>query len=127
MRQVSQITADLGPAPDAFQRAVERLAAAGVGIRALARQGTHLRLLSNDPDRALGALGEAGVEAWLGDALSVEVENRPGTVERIVARLLEGGIDVPAAYTGAARASGRTLLVLTCSDVEKALDLLDRE
>lgn len=120
MPKISQITADLGDDPEALRGIVDRLAAASIALHALSLEGSRLRIVVADPERALGLLGEAGVEAWLGEALAIDVGERAEAVARPLERLRDGGIEVLAAYTGSARPGGGTMLVLTVSDLEAA-------
>jgi len=65
-------------------------------------------------------LGEAGVLAVETEVLMIETANEPGVLAKIAERLAEAEVNIEYAYLAGDRGSGKGLIVLRPSDVEKA-------
>src|SRR3989442_14604949 len=120
----TQLAVFLANRPGALARVCEALANAGINIYALAASDTvdHtvVRMVVSDPTKALMLLGEAGVLALETDVLMIETASEPGVVAKIAERLAEAEVNIEYAYLAGDRGSGKGLIVLRPSDVEKA-------
>lgn len=78
------------------------LAEKGVDMRALSIADTQefgiLRLIVNDTDKALEALGEAGYLVKITGVVGVKLSNRPGELSRALAALNDAGINMEYLY-----------------------------
>jgi len=126
MAKVRQLVLDLESKPGVLAKVCRTLADAGVNITALcapetARRGK-VRLLVSDVARAKEALRAAKYRLAEEGAVTVVVENRPGTFAGIAEKLAEAGINIKCAYvTG----EGETqLVVFTVADPEKVQRVL---
>jgi hypothetical protein len=124
----TQLAVFLANRPGALARVCEALGNAGINIYALATSDTvdHtvVRMVVSDPTKALMLLGEAGVLALETDVLMIETASEPGVLAKIAERLAEAGVNIEYTYLAAARETGKRLIILRPSDVEKARRVL---
>lgn len=123
MGKVKQITATLGPDQGGAGALLAALAEGRVRIRALLMEGGKARFVADDPERALAALREAGIEGWLGEALAIDAPADPAGIAGLVERLARAGVKVEAAYTGPAGTPTGGMVILSVSDLETALEI----
>jgi hypothetical protein len=120
----TQLAVFLANRPGALARVCEALANAEINIYALATSDTvdHsvVRMVVNDPTKALMLLGEAGVLALETEVLMIETMSEPGVLAKIAERLAEAEINIEYAYLAGGRGAEKGLIVLRPSDVEKA-------
>jgi hypothetical protein len=120
----TQLAVFLANRPGALARVCEALAKAEVNINALATSDTvdHtvVRMVVSDPTKALMLLGEAGVLAIETEVLMIETANQPGVLAKIAERLAEADVNIEYAYLAGDRGSGKGLIILRPSDIEKA-------
>jgi hypothetical protein len=124
MERATQLAVFLSNRPGALGRVCDGLASAEVNIHALSTSDTvdHsvVRMVVNDPTKALMLLGEAGVLALENEVLMIELENGPGSLGAIAAALSKANVNIEYAYMAATTKSDRGLMVLRPSDVDKA-------
>ena len=85
-----------------------------------------VRLIVDDPKRARKVLDQAKIMHREQEILLLELANEPGMLQRMSAKLAEAKINIIYAY-GTADLHGRGgALVLRVSDLEKALEVLER-
>src|SRR5262245_12585997 len=120
----TQLAVFLANRPGALARVCDALADAGINIYALATSDTvdHtvVRMVVNDPTKALMLLGEAGVLALEADVLTIETANQPGILAKIAERLAEAEVNIEYTYLAAGREAEKGMIILRPSDVEKA-------
>jgi hypothetical protein len=121
MGKVKQITANLAGVEGAVPALAEALAGAGVRLLGLLFEGDRVRIIPDDPEGALAALRDAGIEGWLGNALSVEMSDDATAFSDLLEKLGRAGVVVEAAYTGPPGRGTRTWWYLTVSDLESSL------
>ena len=84
-----------------------------------------VRLIVDDPKKAGKTLDAAKIAYRQQEILLLELENEPGALQRLSARLAEAGVNIHYAY-GTADLHGRGgALVLRVSDPEKAAAVLE--
>jgi hypothetical protein len=84
-----------------------------------------IRLIVDEPKKAMKILDASKVSHHEQEVLLLELENEPGALQRISARLAEAGVNIQYAY-GTADLHGRGgALVLRVSDVDKASAILE--
>jgi hypothetical protein len=84
-----------------------------------------VRLIVDQPKEAEKTLKTAKIPYRAQEVLVLDLENQPGALQHVSARLAEAGINIQYAY-GTADLSGRGgALVLRVSDLERACDLLE--
>jgi hypothetical protein len=104
------------------------LARGGVNIKAFSApdvegEGT-LRILVADLDRSRIALKEAKIPFKEEAALILSLENKPGALSEVADLLKQAKINITCGYCTPSREGRRAIVVLTVSNVEKALDTL---
>jgi len=104
------------------------LAARKINIRALSLADTAdfgvLRIIVNDPDACLSALKESGIVAQETEVLAVEIEDRPGGLERVLAVLDAAGLNVEYMYAYVEKAKDNAIMICRIDDRERATRVL---
>ena len=125
----TQLAVFLANRPGALARVCDALANAGINIYALATSDTvdHtvVRMVVNDPTKALMLLGEAGVLALETDVLTIETASEPGVLSKIAERLAEAEVNIEYTYLAGSHGAEKGLIILRPSDVEKAQRVLE--
>ncbi len=102
----------------------------GVDIRAIAVFDTTefgiLRLVVNDPERCVEVLNREGEVAKVSEALAVEPEDEPGSLNRIFQLLAEHEINVEYIYSYVMRKSEMPYIVLKVDQPQKAAEILEK-
>jgi len=105
------------------------LARAGVNIGGLSIEDCtdegFVRLIVDEPQAAEKTLNAAKVPYRAQEVLVLDLENEPGALQRVSARLAEAGINIQYAYGTADLAGRGGALVLRVSDLERACELLE--
>ena len=107
------------------------LAKSGVDIRALSIADTTdygiLRLIVNDPEKALESLKQSGMTVSLTTVIAVEIPDTPGALNNVVAILSENGISIEYMYAFTTPKKGTACMILRVEDVAKAIEVLQKE
>jgi len=101
---------------------------AGVNIRALSLADTSdfgiLRLIVSDNDKAKETLKEHGFTVGKTSVVAVEVEDRPGGLNRILEILSQEGINVEYMYAFVQHSGENALMIFRFDDIDAAVKLL---
>jgi hypothetical protein len=101
----------------------EVLGSAGVNIRGFSVSDTAdygiVRLIVDDPSRALEVLHDASFAVKENDVLCVELPDEPGGLARVLKAVAEAGVNVEYVYSLIG-----TYVVLNVADTERAVALL---
>jgi len=101
---------------------------AGVNLRALSLADTIdfgvLRLIVDNPEKALHVLSENGFTASQTEVLGVEVPDRPGGLAEILQLLAPKGINVEYMYAFVEKSGDNALVVFRVEEMDKTIDLL---
>ena len=128
MEFVNELTARLENKPGRLAKVCAALAREKINIRALSVMDTDersvLRLVVDQLDPAKKVLTSLGVEHDLREVLAVEMDNRPGSLTKVLERLAEEHINIEYAYVSGATAPGRSLGIFHTSNPKKALLVL---
>ena len=104
--------------------ALAKVNIAGLAIEDCSDEG-FVRIIVDDPSKAVKTLKEAGIPYSQQEVLMIDLENRPGALQRASAKLAEVGINIRYAY-GTADLYGRGgALVLRVSDLDRAVAILE--
>jgi len=99
-----------------------------IDIRAIAVFDTAeygiLRVVVDDPDRALEILNKEGVVAKVSKVIAVEPEDKPGSLNQIFSILRDADINIDYIYSFIMRKREMPYVVLKVDDQEKAVDEL---
>jgi hypothetical protein len=103
---------------------------ADINIRALALADTTdfgiLRLIVNDHEKAKQVLKENGFTVGRTEVVAVEVDDRPGGLNRILKILFEAGINVEYMYAFVQQSGQNAVLIFRFDDIDNAVDVLMR-
>jgi len=104
------------------------LAEAGVNIRALALADTSdfgvLRLIVSDNKTAEKALKDRGFAVRKTDVIAVEVEDKPGGLNRILDLLHQSGINVEYMYAFVGKDQQNAVMIFRFDEMERTAQLL---
>ncbi|MGA2765824.1 MAG: ACT domain-containing protein [Spirochaetia bacterium] len=104
------------------------LAGRGINIRALSLADTAdfgvLRIIVNDPDACLAALKESGIVAQETEVLAIEIQDRPGGLERVLAVLDAAGLNVEYMYAYVEKNKDNAIMICRVDDRERAARVL---
>jgi hypothetical protein len=128
MEMVHEVTARLENKPGRLAKICSALAQEKINIRALAVMDTSersvLRLITDRLDDTRKVLTALGTEFEVGEVLAVEVEDRPGSLARVLERLADEHINVEYAYASASGQPGRSIAVFCTANPKKAREIL---
>ncbi|MBW1858904.1 MAG: ACT domain-containing protein [Deltaproteobacteria bacterium] len=101
---------------------------AGVNIRALSLADTSdfgiLRLIVSDNEKATEALKEHGFTVGKTSVVAVEVEDRPGGLNRILEILSKEDVNVEYMYAFVQHSGANALMIFRFDDIDAAVKLL---
>lgn len=127
----TQLAIYIGNRPGTLAAACDALAGAGINIEALATEGSSgpesdelVRMVVDDPNKAVAVLEEVGAMAIQTDVLVIEGSNKPGLVARIADRLAKADINIESIYLSASSGAERCVVILRPSNVEQAMRTL---
>jgi hypothetical protein len=128
MSKTTQLVVSLESKPGVLAKLARTLAEASVNMTALCAPETadrgKIRLLVSDVARAKEALKTAQYRFSEEQALTVILENRPGTFAGLAEKLAQARINIKCAYvTGE---GGNQFVVLSVSNADKAEEVLSR-
>lgn len=128
MELVHELTARLENKPGRLAKICSSLASEKINIRALVVMDSSdrsvLRLVTDQIDASRKVLSGLGVESEVADVLAVEMEDRPGTLARVLERLAEEHVDIDYAYISNATSPGRALGIFRIANMKKAQQIL---
>jgi len=104
------------------------LAGRRINIRALSLADTAdfgvLRIIVDDPDACLAVLKESAIIAQVTEVLAVEMEDRPGGLERVLATLDSAGLNVEYMYAYVEKTKDNAVMICKIDDRERAARVL---
>jgi len=128
MEFVHEVTAYLENKPGRLAKICSALAQEKVDILALSvmeREGTSvLRCVTSDLDKTKVSLTALGIEFRICDVVAVQLENRTGSLARVLERLAEEHINVEYAYASTMSAPGKALGIFHTSNPKRASQIL---
>ena len=128
MEKAKQLSVTMENVPGQLERLCRVLAQAKVNIRGLsvadATDLATIRLLVSDPPAAQKALREAGVACSTQEVLVLELDDKPGALETVAARLGAARVNIQYIYGSGDSGKGKGVLVLKADDVDLARQTL---
>ena len=125
---IYQISVFIENKPGRLVEIVGTLSDNGIDIRALSVADTTdfgiLRLIVNDPEKAIAVLKEAGVTVSKTQVIGVLLEDTPGALTKVLSILNDEGISVEYAYAFITHSKNHACVVLRVEDNEKAVKVL---
>lgn len=84
-----------------------------------------VRMITDDNEKALSVLKNAGFTALLNDLVAVEVDDKPGSLSETVNTLDKAGINIEYVYSYTVR-KGTTLILLRVDNINLAQEILEK-
>src|SRR3954471_3471292 len=129
MEFVHEVAAYLENKPGRLAKICSALAHEKINIRALSVMDTAdrsvLRVVTDDTEPTKRVLTSLGTEFEVSEVLSVQMDNRPGALARVLERLAEEHINIEYAYVSVSPEPGRSLGIFHTSNPKKALQILN--
>ncbi len=124
MRVATQLSVFLENRAGVLAEVASDLARHGISIQALtiATLADHavVRLVVNEPRKALHLFGDRGVLAVASSVLGVELSDEAGTLAAMARKLARAGVNIEYAYGSSPSGGGRPMVYLHPSDFRKA-------
>jgi len=129
MEFLHEITAYLENKPGRLAKICSALAHEKINIQAMSVMAdpagrSVLRLVTDDVEPTRRALTALGTEAEEREVVGVEMENRPGSLARVLERLAEEHINIEYAYSAPSPTPGKALGVFHMSNPRRGLQIL---
>jgi hypothetical protein len=128
MEFVHEVTAYLENKPGRLAKICSALAQEKVDILALSvmeREGPSvLRCVTSDLEKTKSSLTGLGIEFRICDVVAVQLENRTGSLAKVLERLAEEHINVEYAYASTMSAPGKALGIFHTSNPKRASQIL---
>ncbi|MBR0600357.1 ACT domain-containing protein [Sinanaerobacter chloroacetimidivorans] len=125
---IKQISIFIPNKKGSLSQLTDILIAHNIDIRAIAVFDTSefgiLRIVVNNPDKALEVLKEEGFVAKVSKVLAVEPDDEPGSLNRIFTVLKDNEINIEYIYSFVMRKREMPYIVLKVDEQEKAADIL---
>jgi hypothetical protein len=126
--KLKQIVVSIENEPGRLSEVTESLGGAGINLRALNLVDTgafgQLRLLVSDVAKARKILMEMQIPAYVNEVVAAEIEDKPGSLARLLKPLTEAGVTVIFMYAFITFAQGHAIMVFRFSDNDKAIEVL---
>lgn len=126
--KVQQLSVFLENKPGQLKRACDLLAKANINILTLSLADTKqfgiLRLIIGEWERAKLVLTEDGYVVKTTEVLALEVADRPGGLNEVLALVDVAGLNVEYMYAFAYDCGGKAVMIFRFDDPDKALDSL---
>ncbi|SHE40923.1 ACT domain protein [Caldanaerobius fijiensis DSM 17918] len=125
---VKQVSVFLENKPGRLADITRLLGDNGIDISALSLADTTnfgiLRIIVNDPDRAVRIIKENGFTVKTTEVLAVEVEDRPGGLAKVLKILEEQNVSIEYAYSFVKRNEDKAYVLLKVEQPQKVVELL---
>ncbi len=126
--KLKQIVISIENEPGRLSEVTESLGDAGINLRALNLVDTgafgQLRLLVSDVVTARKILMKMQIPAYVNEVVAAEIEDKPGSLARLLRPLTEAGVTVIFMYAFITFSKGNAIMVFRFSDNDKAIEVL---
>jgi hypothetical protein len=125
---VLQISIQLDNVPGALTKLIDILDKEGISMKAISAASTDevstLRLVVNDPEKAVTVLKSFNFKYAIYPVIAVEVPCHPGGMNAVVKPLSDGNVNIHYIYTTIERLGKETILILGVDKIDEATDIL---
>ena len=129
--KLKQLVVSIENAPGRLFEVTSALGKAGINLRALNLVDTgafgQLRLLVSDLAKARRILMEMEIPAFENEVVAAEIEDKPGSLARILQQLTEANLYVVFMYAFIRFSQGKAVMIFRFSDNDKAIRILQQE
>jgi len=128
MEITKQLSVFLANKPGTLADVCDELAKADINIFALTISDTAdhsvVRLVVNDPAKAIAIFEERGVLVVGSKVLAIENNNKPGSLAKIATKLAKAKINIEYAYLATSPGTKKGLMIMRVDDTKRALKIL---
>ncbi|MGV8074129.1 MAG: ACT domain-containing protein [Syntrophobacteraceae bacterium] len=125
---ITQISVRLDNIPGTLSKLVEILDKEDIKTKAISLASSEeyntIRLVVNDPQRAVTTLLSFNFDVEVSPVIAVEVPNHPGGMNAIVKPLAEADVNILYLYTTIERIGKETIVIIGCDPMETAIEIL---
>ena len=125
---VLQISIQLDNVPGALTKLIDILVKEGISAKAISAASTDevstLRLVVNDPEKAVTVLKSFNFKYAIYPVIAVEVPCHPGGMNAVVKPLSDGNVNIHYIYTTIERLGKETILILGVDKIDEATAIL---
>ena len=126
--KLKQIVVSIENQPGRLLEVADALGKEGINLRALNLVDTgafgQLRLLVSDVAKARKILMEMQASAFVNEVVAAEIEDRPGSLARLLQPLKEANINVVFMYAFIGLSSEKAVMIFRFSDNDTAIEVL---
>jgi hypothetical protein len=126
---IDQISVFVENEPGRLAEIAEILASADVALRAMSIADTSdfgiLRVIVNDPEKAQRTLRDAGCAVSVTKVLAVSLEDKPGSLAKVIRILSSNGLSVEYLYAFITRKEGNAYVIFRIEDTDKAESIFE--
>lgn len=127
---IKQISVFVENKPGRLAQVTKVIGDAAVDIRALSIADTSdfgiLRLIVNDPDKAVQALRDAGNTVTVTEVIGVGIDDTPGAFSKVVDRMGQENIVIEYMYAFISRTDNKAFVIMRIENVQQAVDFLTK-
>ena len=128
--KLKQIVVSIENAPGRLFEVTNALGYAGINLRALNLVDTgafgQLRLLVSDVPKARQILMEMEIPAFVNEVVAAEIEDKPGSLARILQPLTDAKVYVVFMYAFIGFSQGQAVMIFRFSDNDKAIEVMQK-
>ena len=121
---VKQISVFLENKPGALKDMTDVLTANNIDMRAFSLAETTdfgiARIIAADVLGTMTVLKEAGYVSSLTPVIAVEIEDKPGSLNRVLQMIMEEGVNIEYMYASLGAKSGKAYMIFRVQDYKKA-------
>jgi hypothetical protein len=126
--KLKQLVVSIENAPGRLYEVTNALGNAGINLRALNLVDTgafgQLRLLVSNIAKARRILMEMEIPAYENEVVAAEIEDKPGSLARILQQITEANLYVIFMYAFIRFSQGKAVMIFRFSDNDRAIELL---
>ena len=126
--KLKQIVISIENEPGRLYEVTNALGQAGINLRALNLVDTgafgQLRLLVSDVAKARRILMKMQIPAFVNEVIAAEIEDKPGSLAKILQPLTEAGVYVVFMYAFISFSQGKAVMIFRFSDNDRAIEIL---
>ncbi|NLE26680.1 MAG: ACT domain-containing protein [Clostridiaceae bacterium] len=127
---IDQISVFVENKPGKLVEVIETLGANGIDLRAMSIADTSdfgiLRLIVDEPAKALEVLRDAECVTSVNKVIAVSVDDKPGSLAKVLRILSDEGISVEYVYAFITHQAGRAFVIIRVEDNDKAVGILTK-
>ncbi len=127
---IKQISVFLENKSGRLIRVAQALGEKDINIRGLSIADTSdfgiLRMIVDQPDKAIEVLKSSGIMATVTEVIAMEVPDTPGGLARVLTYMEEAGINIEYLYSFIEKPTSNAIIMMRVERIDDALDVLKK-